>query len=92
MTYRFIMAIVMLIFLLPVYACSQDGDAVKEPVFKKIHEMGDIKPQAPAKIKLKRNAQGQYSWDISGSDAERIIEEDRKLKTYTEKSSHKDQY
>lgn len=83
--YRFMIAILILTFLLPVYACSQDNSSAKEPVFRKVNEMEDIKPQAPAKIKLKRNATGEYSWDISGSDTDRIIEEDRKLRSYTDK-------
>jgi len=45
-----------------------------------ITELQEIKPHKPVKIKLKRNAKGEYAWDLSGNDAEKIIEADKKLR------------
>jgi hypothetical protein len=68
----------MIFLILPVQACS---DAEEEPVvFKTVPEIQAIKPQKPAKIKLKRNTKGEYSWDISGDDADKVLEANRKLK------------
>ena len=40
----------------------------------------EIKPQRPVKIKLKRSVTGKYSWDLSGDDAEKVLEADRMLR------------
>ncbi len=39
-----------------------------------------IKPKKPVNIKLHRNAGGQYSWDISGSNADEVYRADSRLK------------
>ncbi len=39
-----------------------------------------IKPKKPVKIKLKRSAKGEYSWDLSGSDVDKIIKVDKRLR------------
>lgn len=41
-------------------------------------------PTKAVAIKLKRTAEGKYSWEITGEDAERVLEADRKLKAYAE--------
>jgi predicted secreted protein len=46
--------------------------------------------QKPAKIKLKRNTKGEYSWDISGDDADKVLEANRKLKESLEKKKKGD--
>ena len=66
--------------LLSFCACTGNGNSANEPVFKSIPELKEIKPMTPVKIKLKRNKQGKYSWDLSGDDPDKIIETDRMLK------------
>ena len=43
-------------------------------------EVRDIKPVKPARIKLHRNAKGEYAWDITGDSPEEISKTDRRLR------------
>jgi len=78
-TLLFRMAVIVTI-LFSLYACTNNGSSSEAKVFKQIPELQEIKPVKPVKIKLKRNAQGEYSWDLSGNDADKIIEADKKLR------------
>ena len=60
------------------YGCSDQGQQ-KTNTFTRVKELEEIRPEKPVKIKVKRNAKGQYSWDLSGNTAEQIVEVDRKL-------------
>jgi len=70
---------IILTFLFHFYACTDNASTSEERVFKQIPELQEIKPHKPVKIKLKRNAKGEYSWDLSGNDTDIIIEADKKL-------------
>ena len=59
---------------LPSSAADKDGFQ-----FKKQPELQQIKPKKPVKIKLKRTAKDDYSWKLTGDDAEEIIQTDRRL-------------
>ena len=48
--------------------------------FKKQPEIQQIKPQKPVKIKLKRLANGTYTWDLTGDNVKEIIRIDRELR------------
>ncbi len=48
--------------------------------FKKQPEIQQVKPQKPVKIKLHRNAKGEYSWELSGDNVDEIVNTDRKLR------------
>ncbi len=76
---------IIITFIFPLYTCANDSIDSKERVFKQIPELREIKPHKPVKIKLKRNAQGEYSWDLSGNDADKIIAADKKLRESLEK-------
>ncbi|MBI4697980.1 MAG: hypothetical protein HY758_03480 [Nitrospirae bacterium] len=71
----------LMVFLL-VTACARTDDKQPQaaPEFKQIAEVEDIKPDKPARIKLKRNAKDDYSWEISGDKVEDIIKADKKLR------------
>ena len=69
-----------LIMLIPVHACTESSEGLKEASFKQQPEITEIRPQRPVKIKLKRSTTGQYSWDLSGDDTDKVLEADRKLK------------
>lgn len=43
----------------------------------------EISPEPPVKVKLKKLADGTYTWEISGTSIKRIIEADMALKKYT---------
>jgi hypothetical protein len=38
------------------------------------------KPKKPVKIKLHRDKKGEYSWDITGENADEIIRADKRLR------------
>ncbi len=48
--------------------------------FRKQLEIQQVRPKKPVKIKLHRNAKGEYSWDLTGDDADEIAQIDRKLR------------
>lgn len=48
--------------------------------FKKQSEIQQVKPQKPVKIKLHRNAKGEYSWELSGDNVDEIANVDKKLR------------
>ncbi|MDA8104303.1 MAG: hypothetical protein M0Z71_02890 [Nitrospiraceae bacterium] len=48
--------------------------------FRKQTELQQIKPKKPVRIKLKRTAKDEYSWELSGDDADEIVKTDRKLR------------
>ncbi len=58
----------------------------KELELKKDETLSQIKPEKPVRIKLKRKDNGEYSWEIKGDNAEKIIEADKKLSNYTKTS------
>jgi predicted secreted protein len=79
---------VSLVSIIAVSACS-DINGKKEETgsrFKDVQEIQEIRPERPVKIKLKRNADGEYSWELNGDNAERVIETDKKLKRYNVKT------
>ncbi len=47
---------------------------------KKQPEIQQVKPKKPVKIKLKRSAEGKYTWELSGDDVDEIIKTDKRLK------------
>ncbi len=47
---------------------------------KKQPELQQVKPKKPVKIKLKRTAKDEYSWELSGDDADEIVRTDHRLR------------
>ena len=81
MAKRNILAVLLLIvLLLMISACSRSEGGRQEAVFKQVAEIAEIRPGSPVKIKLKRNGDGNYSWELSGDDAEKVLLADKKLK------------
>ena len=77
---RAVMTLLVVILFSPMQACSGNDDKEERAVFRKEAELQDIKPRTPVKIKLKRNNDGDYSWDLNSSDADEVLKVDRKLK------------
>ncbi len=46
----------------------------------KNQEIQNIKPKKPVKIRLHRNANGEYTWDITGDNPDDIYRADSRLK------------
>ena len=46
--------------------------------------LASVRPQAhpkkPAKIKLQRNAKGDYTWDLTGENVDELLQIDRRLR------------
>ncbi len=78
--FKFLIVLFAIALLLSVQACSQTEDKQQQPVFKQVPQIEEIKPERPAKIKLKRDSKEGYSWEISGDDVEEIIKADKKLR------------
>mgnify|MGYP005828461095 CR=1 FL=1 len=66
-----------LLFLL---AGCPDAAEKNDFQFKKQPEIQQVKPQKPVKIKLHRNAKGEYSWDLNGDSVDEIVNTDKKLR------------
>ncbi|MGC2062814.1 MAG: hypothetical protein WA610_07530 [Thermodesulfovibrionales bacterium] len=60
---------------LPSFGADKEGFPVK-----KQPELQQIKPKKPVRIKLKRTAKDDYSWELTGDDADEIIQTDRRLR------------
>ncbi len=83
-----LLPVLVVIFLfITVQACTRTESNQPKTTFKQIPEIQEIKPQKPVKIKLKRNAKGKYSWDISGNNADEILKTNKKLREYLEKKN-----
>ena len=75
--------LMMVVFLIP--ACTGNDGSDRNAVFQQVPELKEIKPEKRVKIKLKRGVSGKYSWEISGDDADRIIQANRILRESVEK-------
>jgi len=73
--------LILLLIILNASACAKNKADKEQPVvLKQVPEIQEIKPQKTVKIKLRHNANGGYSWDLSGDDADEIIKTNKKLK------------
>lgn len=48
--------------------------------FKKQTELQQVKPKKPVKIKLRRSAKDEYTWELTGDDADEILRTDKRLR------------
>src|SRR5574340_80048 len=48
--------------------------------FAKKPEIQQVKPKKPVRIKLHRNANGEYTWDLTGDNVDEIVRADARLK------------
>ena len=49
--------------------------------FRKQPELQQIKPKKPVKIRLRRSPKDEYTWELSGDDADEIVKTDRRLRS-----------
>ena len=77
---RFLFVLLLVAALLSIYACTDTDLKEKPAVFRQVPEIQEIKPQKPIKIKLRRNAKGEYSWEMSGDNVDEIIKTDKRLR------------
>ncbi len=72
--------IVFIIFLALFTTGSLFSAEKSEFQFRKQSEIQQVRPQKPVKIKLHRNAKGEYSWELSGDNVDEIVNVDKKLR------------
>jgi len=78
---KLIMFLFVTILLIPLSACTRTDEKTENAVFKKQKEILEVMPQQkPVNIKLKRSGKGEYSWDLSGSNADEVLKVDKQLK------------
>ena len=78
---KLIPVVLAIILFMPFQACTRADEKKEAAVFKQQPEILDVKPlQKPVNIKLKRSVNGDYSWDLSGSDADEVLKVDKRLK------------
>lgn len=71
----FIIVLALFCFIASAYTAEKDSFQ-----FKKQPELQQIKPKKPVKIKLRRSAKDEYTWELTGDDAEEIIRTDKRLR------------
>lgn len=52
----------------------------QQPTAGKNQDIQNVKPKKPVKVKLHRNANGQYSWDITGDNVDEVYKADSRLR------------
>lgn len=50
-------------------------------------EVSEVMPASPIRVKLKKLADGTYTWEISGTDVKGIIKADSALRKYIKENS-----
>jgi hypothetical protein len=68
------------LFIFSVGLSADNKADSKNLQIKKQPELQQIKPKKPVKIKLKRTADGKYTWDLTGDDVDEIVRADKRLK------------
>jgi hypothetical protein len=73
-------AFAVLVVILAV-SCSRmvDDERLPHEDRGEFRQLLEIKPEKPVHIKVKRNASGSYSWELSGNDPDRILEANKKI-------------
>ncbi len=81
LTHRLLQVILAIFLFIPACTRTEDKQQTQQaPVFKEIPQIQEVKPEKPLKIKLKRSAKDDYSWEISGDDVNEIIKADKMLR------------
>jgi hypothetical protein len=50
--------------------------------FSENREVREVAPGPPVRVKLKKLGDGKYTWEITGTDVQKVIEADRALREY----------
>lgn len=61
-------------------AFPADSKGPQTHQFTKKPEIQQVKPKKPVKIKLHRNANGEYTWDLTGDNVDEIVRADSRLR------------
>ena len=77
---KFILVAVVLsvsVFFLLHFASAEEKKGLQ---IKKQPEIQQVRPGKPVKIRLKRSAEGKYTWELTGDDVDQIVRADKRLK------------
>jgi len=86
-TFRFYFLFFALLFVFcSLLSDAYAADSDKKPAlqFSRNHDISQIKPRKPVKIRLHRTAKGEYQWDITGDNADDIVRADKRLRKLLE--------
>lgn len=73
--------LVLLFAFLILVPCNALGvDKKQQLQFTKDPQIQQVKPNKPVKIKLKRSAKGEYSWDLVGDSVDEVVKVDKRLR------------
>lgn len=78
-----ITSIIILLLITTIHIPAFSSDKKEPPKasgFSKDSQLQQIKPKKPLRIKLHRNAKGEYTWDITGDNPDEIIKADNRLR------------
>ncbi|GAB4533955.1 MAG: hypothetical protein Fur0020_00090 [Thermodesulfovibrionia bacterium] len=78
--WRMFLVLLMMTLLLSLQSCKGSESNQKGLEYQTVSEIKDVKPEKPIRVKLKRDKNGEYSWEISGEDVDRIIETDKRIR------------
>jgi hypothetical protein len=73
------------LMIMPAYAAEKPSQQSLQ--VNKKPEIQQVKPRKPVKVRLHRNANGQYSWDITGDSADDVYRADTRLKKLLQKEN-----
>jgi hypothetical protein len=65
------------IFFLLHFASAEEKKVLQ---IKKQPEIQQVRPRKPVKIRLKRSAEGKYTWELTGDDVDQIVRADKRMK------------
>lgn len=68
----------------PCLAYAADNDRKQPLQFSKNHDISQVKPRKPVKIKLHRSVKGEYQWEITGDNADDVVRADKRLRKLLE--------
>lgn len=74
----FLILLFAFLILKPSYALNAEKG--QQLQFSKDSHIQQVKPKKPVRIKLHRNAKGEYSWDLTGDNVDEIVNADRRLR------------
>lgn len=72
-----VLYIILAVLVLSGRALSAEKDELQ---FSRQPEIQQVRPKKPVKIKVHRNAKGEYSWEFSGDNIDDIVNADKRLR------------
>lgn len=68
---------ILAVFLVFSSACAGEEEGF---TFKSRPEIEQVQPKKPVRIKLRRLSTGEYTWEITGDNAQEVIKADQEMR------------